>query len=654
MNWLNADKPLFSFKYGDKDFAQILPECTQRTDVQELEDGQAITVLYRLPDGLEVRWNIRTHPGFGAVKWMLTFKNTAQTSSQRITELWDCNATTAFAYTEEPYRPGFNVPASATRVYRTVGSNWERGEFAVHGETLHHPSVVRRYACTGGRSSQGLAPYFDVVQGESGLLCAIGWSGQWNAEFCEEEGHRLRVKTGIEGVSLRLLRGEEIRTSSILLLRYDDGQDNAHNRFRRLMKRHYSLIGQPGRPQEAPLCAGTWGSLPSDQMIRRIEAYKRHGLGIECFWIDAAWYGVSKLPCPSEHSAGWYEQTGNWTVNPYTHPDGLKDVAKACKENGLGLLLWMEPERVIKGNPTPEEHPEWFLKLDESNQNWLLDLGNEEALACAIRDVGSLAEELDLYCYRQDFNMDPLPYWRKYDEPERCGIHEIKHIMGLYRFWDALLEQRPHMLIDNCASGGRRLDFEALSRSVVLWRSDYQCVFDSDPETAQIHGTGYPWWLPYSGAGVGRVMGDTYRIRSCYGTSLSVGFWMYEDVDIEESQPLDLIKKQLAEYKRVRPYLSCDFYKLVEYSLDDTGWTAWQYDRPEEGDGVVLLFRRPDSPFDTLPVTLKGLEAGAVYRFTDADTGETFEAAGGSTVACKLLAKRSSKVWFYEKEGEWA
>lgn len=646
-NWPDAQNPLFSFRYGEKTFVEWLPECTVTTETRPLEDGQAIDILYCMPDGLEVRWSIRTHPSYGAVKWVLYFKNTADTSSARISELWDCNATTHFDYEEEKERPGFNVPACFPRVHRTVGSNWERGEFRTAFETLHHPSVVRRYANIGGRSSQGLAPYFEVNQGNNGLLCAIGWSGQWNAEFCQEEGHEVRVKTGIEGISLRMTAGEEFRTSSVLLLRYEDGSENAHNRFRRLLKYHYSLIGQPGRPSLIPFCAGTWGSMASDKMIERIKAYKKYDMGIECFWIDAAWYGVSEKPCPSEHSAGWYEQTGNWTINPYTHPDGLKDVAKACKENGMGMLLWVEPERVIRGNPTPNRHPEWFLKLDENCQDWLLDMGNEEALQCAIQDVSHLIEELGLTCYRQDFNTNPLPFWRKYDEPERAGSHEIHHIMGLYRFWDTLLEKYPHLIIDNCASGGRRLDFEALSRSVALWRSDYQCVFDSDPETAQVHGTGFPWWLPYTGVGVGRVMGDTYRMRSCYSPALQVGFWMYEEEDFSESQPLDLIRNQIAEYKRVRPYLSCDFYCLVDYALDDSTWTAWQYDRPEEGDGVVLLFRRPASPFDTLPTALKGLDADKTYLFEDVDTGETYEAKGSEVLHFVLPEKRSSKVVFY-------
>jgi alpha-galactosidase len=49
----------------------------------------------------------------------------------------------------------------------------------------------------------------------------------------------------------------------------------------------------------------------------------------------------------------------------------------------------------------------------------------------------------------------------------------MKHIEGLYNFWDNLLARNPGPLIDNCASGGRRIDLETIGRSVPLWRTDY-------------------------------------------------------------------------------------------------------------------------------------------------------------------------------------
>ena len=59
--------------------------------------------------------------------------------------------------------------------------------------------------------------------------------------------------------------------------------------------------------------------------------------------------------------------------------------------------------------------------------------------------------------------------------------------MGMYRLWDALLEKFPHLIIDNCSSGGHRIDIETLRRSVPLWRSDYQCLANYASRGAQCH-----------------------------------------------------------------------------------------------------------------------------------------------------------------------
>ena len=56
---------------------------------------------------------------------------------------------------------------------------------------------------------------------------------------------------------------------------------------------------------------------------------------------------------------------------------------------------------------------------------------------------------------------------------ERQGIAEIKYINGLYATLDELLDRFPGLVIDNCASGGRRLDYEMCRRSVPLFRTDY-------------------------------------------------------------------------------------------------------------------------------------------------------------------------------------
>ena len=60
----------------------------------------------------------------------------------------------------------------------------------------------------------------------------------------------------------------------------------------------------------------------------------------------------------------------------------------------------------------------------------LLDLGNPEAWKWVVDHVDSLITEQGIDAYRQDFNIDPLSYWRAGDAADRQGITEIRHVTG--------------------------------------------------------------------------------------------------------------------------------------------------------------------------------------------------------------------------------
>src|SRR5205823_8017603 len=125
--------------------------------------------------------------------------------------------------------------------------------------------------------------------------------------------------------------------------------------------------------------------------------------------------------------------------------------------------------------------------------NYLLNLGIPAARQYVTDMISRLIEEDGVTCYRQDFNTDPAPFWKAADAPDRVGMTEIRHIEGLYAYWDELVARHPGLWIDNCASGGRRIDLETISRSIPLWRSDLQASPDFFSQTAmqnQTHGLG--------------------------------------------------------------------------------------------------------------------------------------------------------------------
>jgi alpha-galactosidase len=99
----------------------------------------------------------------------------------------------------------------------------------------------------------------------------------------------------------------------------------------------------------------------------------------------------------------------------------------------------------------------------------------------------------------------------------------------------------------------------------------------------------------------------------------------------------------IGQLRKVMDYYSGDYYPLTPYSLDNTVWMAWQFDRPEIGEGVVQVFCREESPYESARFRLHGLEAGARYVVTDLDSGASQEMTGGE------LGKSGLKVTTAER-----
>ena len=122
--------------------------------------------------------------------------------------------------------------------------------------------------------------------------------------------------------------------------------------------------------------------------------------------------------------------------------------------------------------------------------------------------------EFGMDWYRNNFNIDPLPFWRQSDAVDRQGMTEIRYVEGQYAMWDEMIARHPGLFIDNCASGGRRIDLETIQRSVALWRSDTACGSGrGDWHQAQAFGMNY--YLPLNE--ICAWTPDAYEMRSTSG-----------------------------------------------------------------------------------------------------------------------------------------
>lgn len=659
MEFLKSNKR-FSFKIDNKNAWET------NYEKEEFENGCELTTVYNFESGIKITNIAKKYDDFGGYEWVNYIENTSDKPTKIISELWDCNCVFPMEH-EEPRKWEAHFPdrSKATKVYAPNGSIWSSKEFFCEPDLLenndyqNHITVgkTKKYENVGGRSSEGNAPFFNVEKNGKGYIFAIGWTGQWNCEITRNSDD-VNIKTKIEDTHFCLFPNEKLRTSSIVILPYENGFANAHNTWRKFLKKHFSLIGREGRDKYSPLCANVWGGLESEKVLDRIKYIDENKLPFEYIWMDAGWYGIDTKPTPNEFEGDWASHTGDWRVSPLIHKNGLSDVSKAVHESGRKFLLWFEPERVCFNTPTASEHPEYFLYSD-IDDGWhcytrLLNLADEKAWNYCFDTLCEFIEKLNIDCYRQDFNFQPLSYWRKNDGFDRQGISEIKYINGLYRLLDSLLERFPHLLIDNCASGGRRLDIEMLRRSVSLWRSDFQCPANYDTEGSQNHNMTFNLWMPYSGTGTGRIY-DEYRVRSAYASSLGCNFFYSEAEEkvYKTRESTEFIRKYTNEFLKVRPYFEEDFYPLTEVTDNLDSWCVMQFDRPEKSDGIIEAFRRENSPYETACFKLGGIDENKTYIFEDADGGE-FSVSGGELkkngLKLTIPEKRKAKIYFYKSE----
>ena len=626
----------FSFRYGDQASAELLPGW--EASASDTATGH-ILALCDPATGLEVTCEIRSYDGFAAVEWVLVFRNAGDADTPIIADIQALS--TAFALPRD----------HPSCVHHAKGSNCAIDDFAPLVTHLNPAADAPQGAwrgadaplvvgSRGGRSSDGALPFFNVeLGGEAGVIGAVGWTGDWAARFWRGDDGEVNAQAGMRRTRLTLRPGEEIRSPSILLVFWEGDRLRGHNALRRLILEHHAPRHE-GAVQHAPISFAVWGENRAERQLGKVGWFADNAIPIDNFWIDAGWHGdVEYKDSANVFNSDWGAHVGNWWPNETAYPEGLGPIGAAARAAGMDFTLWLEVERVFRGTQFTREHPEWLL--GPVGDNYLFNLGDPHAREALTDIVSSVIDEAGVTVYRQDFNMDPAPFWDAADAPDRTGISEIRHIEGLYAFWDALRERHPGLLIDNCSSGGRRIDLETLSRSIPLWRSDFQCFKDFDPIGLQGQTSGLCLWAPLHSGCCDRP--DTNALRSALGPGIVFGAPPNPEGDPEgyltpwEAYPIDWLRNAVREQQAIRPYFEGDFYPLLAHSLADDAWAAWQFDRPDLGEGIVLALRRPRSPLVGMLARLRGLDLEGGYEVRDSDTNAT-QALTGRQLAEEGLA----------------
>ncbi len=583
----------FTFKVDGEVFNPI--EWEQHiTESPELgsvyQGGKTEYLVYKHPDKkLEVTVEATFFESNATCQWTVYIKNTDDKNSGVISDF---------------YALDYSFPTGKADLYYSMGSDTAASDFSLIKKTLNF--IERKFSGVDGKPTESYLPYFNICGESYGLILGIGWTGQWASGISAKSGETsITVKQ--ENFEAYLLPGEEIRSPLISLSFYDDTNAlKGFNLFRNwvmdsvypenIKKNYYTVME----------LAGPVSTRTSDDILNILDNEIADSVyeEIDAFWMDAGWYSYNE---------GWYDGVGNWTVDESRYDNGISELSDYATEKGLKHTLWYEPERVYPGTEfhnIGSENEEWLISVNgEDNLMW--NLANEDAFKHYCDYLLNSMKENGVTIYRQDFNFAPLKYWQKADKEYydgRTGICENHYVTNLYRYLDYLTENIDGLIIDNCASGGKRLDLEMTYRSITFWRSDYNCSYHPDLfDATQAHTYGISFWLPITGANL--YMSDEYAARSAIMPLVLMDFYSHQHPEYS----LNLEQRAL---------MGGNYYPLEFGSFDKDKIHAMEFTTEDALSGTALIYKRANVKDTEYTVKFNGLKTATNYKVYDIDNPE--------------------------------
>ncbi len=308
-----------------------------------------------------------------------------------------------------------------------------------------------------------------------------GASLYWGAQLHSSSQWRMEVGTGDltnpkwfymqggmvdfanSGWYKKLAPGEAYETPGASLTVASGKIDQLYNQFHTYQ--HDILM----RRKDDPLLTvfNDWQAMAGDSSEEGIIAQLSdlQKIGVEVYVTDAGWY--------TDPGQDWAEYVGCWTGSRVRFPGGLSAVSKAIAEKGMIPGIWCEIEMAGPHSPIYDEE-DMFLKIHgrciEHYGRRFLDFSKEK--------VRTYASGVFDYLYRSgfryikiDYNADCAPGC---DGPDSIAenLNRKRRAYGTW-LWD-IREKYPNLMIEHCASGGMKLDYENLARASLASITDQE------------------------------------------------------------------------------------------------------------------------------------------------------------------------------------
>lgn len=305
----------------------------------------------------------------------------------------------------------------------------------------------------------------------------------WGAELAHNAAWQMEVYRIDEGVSLSgglgdrefghwkktVEAGQSFETPhAFLTVEQDTDIDRFSQRLTSCQEAVEKIL--PEREKELPLIFNeyctTWGN-PSHENIKEILKAVQ-GKGFSYFVIDCGWFKKDGVP--------WGDSVGDYIPSDTLFPLGLKETVSQINKAGMEAGIWFEIDNVGKaaGAYNLEEH---LLKRDgitlttqerrfwDMSQDWVKEYLQEKVIG-TLKDYGFTYIKMD---YNDTIGIGC-------DGGESLGEGLRQNMEASYEFVEKIREEIPQIVIENCASGGHKLEPKMMGISSMASFSDaHEC-----------------------------------------------------------------------------------------------------------------------------------------------------------------------------------
>ncbi|HVU32597.1 MAG TPA: glycoside hydrolase family 36 protein [Opitutaceae bacterium] len=465
-----------------------------------------------------------------------------------------------------------------------------------------HGVRSERFGQAGSLPVNGWFPGVGLEDHVAGVtwLAQLACPGTWHLEIYRRADQLALAGGGadrIAGEWRRTLQpGESVAAPPVFLTVVAGSLDEASDRL--LAGQRARATARPRSEDSLPIVFNewctTWGHPTHDRIVALAD--RLAGTGVTYLVIDDGW---------AERSGSDFQQNGDWRVNRRAFPGGLRATADAVRARGLVPGLWFEFEAINPGSDAWGETSHQLhrdgVPLEVGNRRFW-DFRDPWVHAYFARRVLARLRDDGLGYLKVDCNDSIGP---GVDGDESPGENLRQHLAGVQRFLARLHAELPDLVIENCASGGHRLEPSMLALTAMSSSSDAHETPDLPLIAANLNRL--VWSAQKQIWAVLRRDDSLRRLSYSLAATFLGRMCLSGDVESLGEPAWRFVCGAVAFYRQVAPVIRDGAFRCARSGGDSyqhpTGWQVVTVHDPTTGR-LLAIWHRFANPGNAMTVTL--------------------------------------------------